>query len=187
MVNYPQLNNNEHPRREERLIPPPCFICTHSRERTVLALRGFFISIVIPHQGKLQANRKETTNMAQRIRSRQIFSTVDIASTGVFTNSGSTIVGASGTALTNWLAGTVSACFLSMATVASAAGSAAVTGASPGDIVVSLLSACTTGSAFITSASVTAANKVEFKTYNAGGGTAAASTVLLQYFIVRPG
>lgn len=111
---------------------------------------------------------------------------VTLPSGATFTNSGSTAIGASGTALTNLLAGTVSACFLSMVTVASAAGSAAVTGASLGDIVF-LSTACTTGSAFISSASVTAANKVEFKTYNAGAGTAAASTVLLQYLVVRPG
>lgn len=109
-----------------------------------------------------------------------------IPSGATFTNSGSTAIGASGTALVNLLAGTVSACFYSTLTVASGAGSVLVSGASPGDIVF-LTGACTNASAFITSASVTAASKIEFKTYNAGAGTAAASTINLQYLIVRSG
>lgn len=94
-------------------------------------------------------------------------------------------VGSSGTVIPAIFAGMVSACFLSMANGASAAASAVITGASPGDIVF-LTTACTTGSAFISSASITAANSVSFKTYNSSSGTSAASTILLQYLVVRP-
>jgi hypothetical protein len=94
--------------------------------------------------------------------------------------------GNSGTLVSQMLAGTVSACFLAMATGASAAGSAAVSGVAAGDLIW-VTGACTSGSAFITSASVTADNKVEFRTYNSSSGTSGASTVTLQYIAVRTG
>lgn len=94
--------------------------------------------------------------------------------------------GSDGTNVAAMYIGTTSACFYSTGTAASNSGSFAATGARQGDIVF-LTTACTTGSAVITSASVTATDKVEFKTFNHGGGTAAASTITIQYLIARTG
>lgn len=106
---------------------------------------------------------------------------------GILVPSGGIQLGTSGTNVTQILAGSVTACFLAMDNQASAAGSAAIAGVAVGDIIY-LQTACTTGSAFITSASVTAANAVTFKTYNSSSGTAAASAnIKLQYIAVRPG
>ena len=92
--------------------------------------------------------------------------------------------GSAGTTVAGILAGTVSACVISTTTGASGAASAAITGVKAGDLVW-LTGACTNASCIITGASVTANDSVVFKTYNSGGGTAAASTITLQYFVVQ--
>lgn len=94
------------------------------------------------------------------------------------------MIGGGGTPITGVLVGTVSACVLSTSTGASNAASAAISGVKAGDIIF-LSSACTNASCILTSASVVSDNSVNFKTYNSGAGTAAASTITLQYFVIQ--
>lgn len=92
--------------------------------------------------------------------------------------------GSDGNTVSSLYGGTTSACFYSTGAGASNSGSFAATGVKQGDIIF-LATACTTGSAIITSGSVVSDNTVSFKTYNIGGGTAAASTITLQWLALR--